>query len=392
MDDAQVVVVGAGLSGLTAARRLSQTGAGVLVLDARDRVGGRAWRLDVGGLPFDAGCELLWARHERLLALAGELDIPVLGGRVWTDYTGSSMPLLEALREEIAALAARIDPAHPEELDGAGSLDAQTLGGWLAERGADAAALEEAETSYAVASSTVPIGEMSLLAYAAKVAAGASPDEPALRLAGGPGALAERLAHDLDVRLDAEVVGLEQHGGSVSLALRDGRRLGARRAILAVPLTLQRDVRFDPPLPAHRRRALVEARYGDVVKAAFAFEEAPARELPELTAAGVLYRPDPDLPLLALFAGSGAARRASAFSFGDRAPRAAAAVDWTAEPFTRGSYLILGPGHLTSWGRRLAERHGRLHFAGAEASDLPSFMEGAVRAGERAADEVLAAG
>src|SRR5918996_4589286 len=186
MDDAQVVVVGAGLSGLTAARRLSQTGAGVLVLDARDRVGGRAWRLDVGGLPFDAGCELLWARHERLLALAGELDIPVLGGRVWTDYTGSSMPLLEALREEIAALAARIDPAHPEELDGAGSLDAQTLGGWLAERGADAAALEEAETSYAVASSTVPIGEMSLLAYAAKVAAGASPDEPAPPPPGGP--------------------------------------------------------------------------------------------------------------------------------------------------------------------------------------------------------------
>src|SRR5918996_323697 len=88
MDDAQVVVVGAGLSGLTAARRLSQTGAGVLVLDARDRVGGRAWRLDVGGLPFDAGCELLWARHERLLALAGELDIPVLGGRVWTRLHG----------------------------------------------------------------------------------------------------------------------------------------------------------------------------------------------------------------------------------------------------------------------------------------------------------------
>jgi monoamine oxidase len=392
MDDAQVVVVGAGLSGLTAARRLSQAGASVLVLDARDRVGGRAWRIDVGGLPFDAGCELLWARHERLLARAEELGVAVLGGRVWAGHSESSTPLLDALREEIAALAGRIDPAHPEELDGAGALDAQTLGGWLAERGADEAALEEAETSYAVASSTVPIGEMSLLAYAAKVAAGASPDEPALRLAGGPSALVEGLRSELEVRLDAEVVGLEQHHGGVRLALRDGLRVRARRAILALPLTLQRDVRFEPPLPAYRRSALAEARYGDVVKAGFAFDEAPARELPELTPAGFLYRPDPDLPLLALFAGAGAARRASTFSFGDRAPHAAAAVDWTAEPFTQGSYLIFGPGHLTSWGRRLAEPQGRLHFAGAEASDLPSFMEGAVRAGERVANEVLAAG
>lgn len=389
--DAQVVVVGAGLSGLTAARRLAQAGADVLVLEARGRVGGRAWRIDVGGLPFDAGCELLWAKHGRLLALAGEFGVAVLGGREWSGHAGHATPLLEALREEVATLAARIDPAHPEELDGAGALDAQTLGGWLEERGADAATLAEAETSYAVASSTVPIGEMSLLAYAAKVAAGASPEEPALSLVGGPSALVEGLAGDLDVRLDAEVVGLEQNGSGVSVTLRNGRRVRARRAILAVPLTRQREVRFDPPLPAHRQSAHAEARYGDAVKAGFAFDEAPARELPELTPAGFLYRPDPALPLLALFAGSGAARRAAAFSFGDRAPDAAAAVDWTTEPFTQGSYLILGPGHLTSWGRRLAEPHRRLHFAGAEASDLPSFMEGAVRAGERAADEVLAA-
>jgi monoamine oxidase len=67
-------------------------------------------------------------------------------------------------------------------------------------------------------------------------------------------------------------------------------------------------------------------------------------------------------------------------------------VDWAAERFSRGSYLIFGPGDLTTWGRRLAEPHGRVHFAGSEASDLPSYAEGAVRAGERAADEVLAAG
>jgi monoamine oxidase len=391
MDEAQAVVVGGGLSGLTAAHRLAQAGRQVVVLGARGRIGGRARRLEVGGLPFDAGCEALWETHTRLLALANELDVPVHAGRPWAGHGAPSPPAVRALENEIAALAARIDPAHPEELEGAAALDAQTLGGRLAEHGADEEALALAETRYAVASSTVPTGEMSLLAYAAKVAAGATPHAPALRLEGGPSALAERLARDLDVRLRCEVAALEQRRGVVRVRLRDGRELRARRALLAVPLTLQRLIRFDPPLREHRQAALAQARYGEVVKAGYAFDEPPDRQLPELTAAGVLYRPDPAVPLLALFAGAGAARKASSFAFRECKPRAATAVDWTAEPYARGSYLILGPGHLTSWGRRLAEPQGRLHFAGAEASDLPSFMEGAVRAGERAANEVLAA-
>jgi monoamine oxidase len=380
----RIAVVGAGLSGLVAAYRLVQAGADVVVLEARKRVGGRVWRMDAGGLPFDAGAEAIDDAHRTVLALADELEVATWRTERWAGQRGRS-PLVAALEETIAELAARIDPAHPEETNDASMLDTQTLHGWLAERDASADVLAEAETLYSIASASVPLGEMSLLAYATKAAAGAAPTGLTVRMRGGPSALVERLAAHREVQTGAVVTGIEQGDAGVRIELADGGTVSAARAILAIPLPLQRRLRFDPPLPEHRRLALERARYGEVVKAALPYDPRLTGRLPELSAAGFVYQPDPGVPLLALFAAAGAARRA-------RTIESLAAVDWSREAFSRGSYLIFGPGDLTTWGRRLSEPQGRLHFAGSEASSLPSYMEGAVRAGERAADEVLSAG
>ncbi len=377
-------MVGAGLSGLVAAYRLVQSGADVVVLEARRRVGGRVWRMGVGGLPFDAGAEAIDDAHRNVLALADELEVATWRTEPWAGQ-GERSPLVAALEETIAELAARIDPAHPEETNDASMLDTQTLDGWLAERDASAEVLAEAETLYSVASSSVPIGEMSLLAYATKVAAGAAPTGLTVRMRGGPSSLTERLAAHCEVQTGTVVTGIEQGDAGVRIELADGATVSAARAILAIPLPLQRRLRFDPPLPEHRRLALERARYGEVVKAALPYDRQLTDRLPELSAAGFVYQPDPGVPLLALFAAAGAARLA-------RTIESLAAADWSRETFSRGSYLIFGPGDLTTWGRRLSEPQGRLHFAGSEASSLPSYMEGAVRAGERAADEVLSAG
>jgi monoamine oxidase len=393
----RVLVVGAGLSGLTVAYRLGQAGVDVTVLEARERVGGRAWRVPVGDAFFDAGCESFDREHRGLLRLAHQLGVHAWEAGAWgdspRDLEGADADLVAEFEREVDALAARVDPAHPEELEDAGELDGQSLAGWLEQRGASSRALEALEASIAVASSSVPTREMSFLAYAVKRAAGADPTGLTLRFEGGPTALAERLAQELDGRVltGAAVVRVEGWDRGVSLRLQDGATEHAGRAVIAVPLTLQREIDFDPPLPEPRRRALAEARYGEIVKQAALFDTPPAVPDPDLSPDGHLYAAAHDPRLLIRFAGAGAAR--SEVRLGQLVgmePRAEARVDWPAEPWTRGSYLILGPGQLLSWGNRLAEAHGRIHFAGADRSALKSYMEGAVRAGEETAAEVLA--
>jgi monoamine oxidase len=383
---------------LTAAYRLAQAGADVVVLEARDRVGGRAWRLPVlDEGEFDAGCEAVDDAHTALLDLAAELGVPTMRVERWTTarrppLEGDDLALFTELEEEIGSLAARIDPLHPESVEGASSLDAQTLGGWLADRGASPRVLDVAETWYAVASSSVPIELMSLFAYAAKQAAGAGPNGLEIRFVGGPSAVAARLATELGdcVRLGSPAVALDQGSDGVRVTLGDGTTLVAERAILAIPLTLQRELRFEPPLPPHRLEALASARYGEVVKAAAYYEGPAPVPAEQVTGDGIAFVSGEDDRVLVLFAGSRAARRPDALrALAGESPHAYCEVDWSQERYTRGSYLILGPGDLLAWGRRLAEPHARIHFAGAEASPLPSYMNGAVLAGERAAREIL---
>lgn len=397
---ARVVVVGAGLSGLTAAYRLDRAGVDVLVLEARDRVGGRAWRVPVGDAFFDAGCEALDREHAALLALAREIGVEAWEAPPWSSdppggLDGDDADLFREFEREVEALAGRVDPDHPEDVEGAGALDRMSLAGWLEERGASPAVLAAAETWIAVASSTVPTREMSFLAYAVKLAAGAAPSGLTLRLRGGPSALAERLAEVLDgrIRLGAPVGSVEDRVDEVVIRLQDGTVERAERVVLAVPLTLQSEIRFEPGLPEFRRRALAEARYGVVLKGATLFEGPAPVPSPDLSADGHFYASAEDDRLLIRFAGAGAAKRDGNLLGAEAArPLAHAAVEWSGEPWTRGTYLILGPGHLLAWGGRLGEPHGRIHFAGAERSTLKSYMDGAIRAGNEVADELLALG
>jgi monoamine oxidase len=395
----EVLVVGAGLSGLTAAYRLHGAGIDVGVVEARGRVGGRAWRVAVGDAEFDAGCEALDHEHVALRTLADELGVAIWEAPPWSSdppggLEGADADLFAELDQEVNELAARVDPDHPEDVAGAGALDTQTLAGWLEDRQASPRVVDAVEEWIAVASSTVPTKRMSLLAYAVKLAAGAAPTGLTLRFEGGPSALATSLEGALDgrVRLDASIAGVEDEGDEVVVRFRDGASERAGRVVVAVPLTLQSELQFRPELPEHRRRALAEAIYGTVVKEGALFAGARAVPSPDLSRDGHFYRSAHEPRLLVRFAGAGAAgREVSLGSLVGEEPEAQVAVDWVREEWTRGSYLILGPGQLLDWGGRLGEPHGRVHFAGVERAALKSYMEGAARAGDEVAAEILAA-
>jgi monoamine oxidase len=255
-----------------------------------------------------------------------------------------------------------------------------------------------AETMIAVVASTVPLRRMSMHALAVKYAARGGPrSDSEFRLGEGAGSVPERTAALLGgrVSLGRRVVALRERGGAVEAVTAAADAVSARRAIVAVPLHARARI-AGPPRPP---RAAIAA-YGVAVKSLIELAgdlpaDAPTSAVTD-SELGYAYRKDartlgafvgarPAAALLAMSAASAHARLGELVRrlFGARVARV------TRVAYPR-SYLVFGPGQLTAFGARLAEPAGRVHMAGAETSALPSFMEGAVLAGERAAAEVLA--
>ena len=421
-----VLIVGGGVSGVAAAVALVGRGVDVALVEARPRLGGRIATDDVAGLSVETGGEFLDAGDSAIARLLVELGVerePGVHVKQPDTVIRSShgrpperaLELVAALDDEIEAIAATVDPDAPWESEHAGALDATSLAAWVAQRGADANALALVDAVHAVGGSTVPTAEMSLLAMAAKQARRGPPDgRLTLRIAGGAAAFTIAAAERLHGRLflGSPVVGLLRERDRVELELRDGRRLAARVAIVAVPLGPARALAISPVPHAERLAALAELRTGHVVKAHVAFatpwwREAERPFVPAITdsACGSVYEGPSGHPgaTLACFIGAaparvllrlrGAARAAAvlkalAFLAGGDFPEPPIGVRldaWNEQPETAGSYLVYRVGELTRHRDALRRPEGRVVYAGAEASSSPSFIAGAAEAGYNAA-------
>jgi len=441
--DVDVAVVGAGLAGLVAARDLVGAGLDVVVLEARDRVGGRTVNQPIGGRQVvEAGGQWIGPTQDRLAALAAELGVPTFpthaagenvvefAGRI-RRYRGTIPRISPAVLADFGQAQLRLDrmarqvPTHaPWAARRAAAWDSQTLATW-ARRGVvteGARALLAAVSEGVWATEPEDLSLLHFLFYVHSAGGldrlldtegGAQQD----RFVGGSQRLSLALAERLGdcVRLESPVRAVGHGDGGVTAG-----EVRARRAIVALPPTMAARIAFDPPLPARRDQLLQRMPAGAVIKCHAVYDE-PFWRGDGLSGHGGTDRgpvrvvfdnsPPDGRPgvLLAFLEGHFARelgawredeRRAAVLDvlarlFGERAraPEAFYERDWAAEQWTRGCYgAFLPPGTWTSLGSALRPPVGPLHWAGAEhAVRWSGYMDGAVRSGEDAAREVVSA-
>lgn len=442
--EADVVVVGAGLAGLTAGRDLARADRDVVVLEARDRVGGRVLNHRLGDQQVvEVGGQFVGPGQDHVLELARELDIATFdvydrGRHVLVDQ-GQHLTyrLAPGLSPRVLAGAARaffrLDRAsrrvpleRPWEAHDALVLDGQTFESWIRDNVGTARARDMVRLAFRTMLAAEPsdVSALHVLFFLhsgggfrslTEVTGGAQQS----RFVGGSQRLAEALAAQLGdrVRLGEPVRALSWESDRVTVTTDRGIVL-ARRAIVAIPPTLAGRLTYEPALPPERDQLTQRVPHGAVTKVNAIYDTPWWRELglsgqsasdrgvisatfdntPPSGTPGILMGFVEGRAALELGAQEPAAGRRVLLGelarlFGPRAERVRELVvtDWAVEPWTRGCYgANFPPGAWTNLGHALRRPIGPLHWAGTETAEgWALYMDGAVASGHRAAAEVL---
>jgi len=402
----RVVVAGAGFAGLLAAHRVAQAGHEVVVLEARDRVGGRVWSQElVPGDPrsvVERGGEFVLDGYDLMREVAGELGLRLAdmamsyyereprGGAVTTHQE------MARCAEVVAGAAARARPGTPL---------AEVVSSWPGSPAALAAYVSRIEVTHGVAAGTLAAAAVT------DVTAGFG-RRPCWRVAGGNQLVARGLAGRLrtPVRLRSAVRSVEHDPGGVRVLTDDGE-ISGDAVIVAVPMAVLRALPFSPPVPRRYRSAWQRAGLAHNAKlhvpltrpaAASAVQSVPDRFW-TWTAADGSGQVQPVLHafggteegLAALAVAEGPARWASlAAALRPELPAdlsRAMLTTWNDDPWAGESYSALTVTVAGGDDELIAAPLGRVHFAGEHtAGAWAGLMEGALRSGARAASEVLA--
>jgi monoamine oxidase len=440
--DVDVVVVGAGLAGLTAARDLEASGATVLILEARDRTGGRTLnhQLDNGEV-VEIGGQWVGPHHDRLLAMAKELEVETfpthnrgwhmlyIGGRIrryrkMVPPRMSPLQLIDFCQAQLRLdhMARKVPLDEPWTAKRATRWDAMTLESWL--RGAMVSRGGRDIMNLAVnAVFAADPGDLSLLHFLFYSRSGGLSrglvTAQELRFVGGSQQLSIRQAKSLnaEVRLQSPVNVVRQDQTGVTVT-SDEASLRCQRVIITAPPSLAGRIGYEPLLPVDRDLLTQSAPMGSVIKVLGIYDEPfwrsdglSGQASSDVGPVRVVFDNSPPSGkpgILVGFAEASQARQLRRLSrierrnevlacfgrfFGKTAknPTAYVEQDWNSEEWSRGCYgAFFPPGVWTGYGHSLRTPVGRVHWAGAETSlEWAGYMEGAVRSGERVAAEVI---
>ena len=446
-----VVVVGAGISGLMAARNLVKAGKDVLVVEADDRVGGRVLNHTLtDGSVIESGGAFVGPTQNHIIALSEELGVKTFkeyvdGRNVYAakglklKYHGTvpSDPLILAdaaiLQLRIDRMSKHVPVDAPWTAKKAAQWDSISVDQWI-RRNTLIPRVRDVLLSYLQPAFGTDGKDMSLLFLLWFIATAGDESHPGTfarssgtvdgaqdsRYVGGSGLIPLRMAEALAdrVALNAPVRRIAQKDSTVEVSTDRGT-VQAKRVIVAVPPPMVLDIEWSPALPSRRQQLLEHMPMGQLMKCAAVYET-PFWRAKGLSGSGVaadgavraMFDNSPDdaaVGVLLAFVGGSAweaygrlpvdERRAAVLTgfarfVGDEAlePIEYVEHDWTLDEWTRGSPIASPtPGAITAFGSTIREPAGRVHWAGTETATYWSgYMDGAVRAGERAATEVAA--
>lgn len=446
MDKKSVIIIGAGMAGLSAAYELHKAGWETTVLEARNRVGGRVFSIREfsNGLVAEGGGEYIDKDHARMIAYAKEFSLSL--GKVgswqgqsgdWAAFGGKTGRMTDEsvwgvnIQDEyqkmwlaLAELGKQVpEPANPLSAATAKELDAKSAAEWIATQTHVHELGRTMFSNHIRGEYTCEPEEFSLLDLARNAALYYSDPgswNTTYRIIGGndqiPQAIAARLP---DVRLNAAVMSVQIGADDVTVTYKLGdifHKVQAAYAILAVPLTVARKIDFNASLPNSHQSLVDEIAYGVVTKVMIEYRKRfwldhgwngrLHTDLPIVLTWDATSHLEGEHGILTAYTGGGPGAALSNLSDEERIQTAVTIIEdvfpgssnliettrtiaWINEPYTRCSYMAFAPNQVTAHWQTLFSPAGRLYFAGEHATVLQGFMEGAVESGQRAARNII---